>query len=326
VVVTEPPGALTLPIVYRDFLPSGYSGTVPVGYAVHPDFQQYNPGLCKGLLEPTLDAQNKPVLKNGKACDANKTWMTSADSFKQWYRDGLKDGASLLVNQRIDDTLTLTKVDGSYVFDSNNAPYTEGKFFPIETKGFGIETGMKDGASADRNFHFTSEFKYWFTFKAGSDPTLEFRGDDDVWVFINNKLAVDLGGVHGAQGDSVKLDAAKALELGLTDGGMYEITVFQAERHTSASNYKLTLRGFERARTECESVCGDGIKTRSEACDDGTAKNTGGYGKCKSDCTLGPRCGDGVLQADQGEQCDDGNLVNGDTCSSTCQATSVGPK
>ena len=325
VVVTEPPGALTLPIVYRDFLPNGYGGTIPAGYAAHPDFQQYNPGLCKGLLEPTLDAQNKPVLKNGKACDAGKTWMTTADSFKQWYRDGLTDAASLLVNKRIDDTLTLPNIDGSYVFDSNNAPYTEGKFFPIDTKGFGIETGMKDGSNADRNFHFTSEFKYWFTYKAGTDPTLEFRGDDDVWVFINNKLAVDLGGVHGASGDSVKLDAAKATELGLTDGGMYEITVFQAERHTSASNYKLTLRGFERARTECASVCGDGVKTSSEACDDGAAKNTGGYGKCKSDCTLGPRCGDGVLQADQGEDCDDGNLVNGDTCSSSCKVSS-GPK
>ena len=115
------------------------------------------------------------------------------------------------------------------------------------------------------------------------------------------------------------LDAANATKLGLVDGGMYEITVFQAERHTTASNYKLTLRGFERARTECTSVCGDGIKTRTEACDDGSAKNTGGYGKCNADCTLGPRCGDGILQADQGEQCDDGNLVNGDGCSATCK-------
>ena len=180
---------------------------------------------------------------------------------------------------------------------------------------------MRDSSSVERNFHFTSEFKYWFTYAAATDPTLEFRGDDDVWVFINNRLAVDLGGVHGALSGVVTLNAATATTLGLVDGGMYEITVFQAERHTTASNYKLTLRGFERARTECKSVCGDGIKTRTEACDDGKAKNTGGYGKCNADCTLGPRCGDGILQADQGEQCDDGNLVNGDGCSSTCKKT-----
>jgi fibro-slime domain-containing protein len=327
VVVAEPPDALVLPIVYRDVLPDGYGGTIPNGYATHPDFQQYNPGLCKGLIENALDAQNKPVLKDGHACDANKTWITSADSFEQWYRDGLKNGAKKLVNERIDATLKLTKRnDGSYVFDSNEAPYSEGKFFPLESSGFGIESGMTDHDGVEHNFHFTSEFKYWFTFKAGSNPTLEFRGDDDVWVFINNKLVVDLGGVHGAEAGSVTLDATTASGLGLVDGGMYEITVFQAERHTSASNYKLTLRGFEHARTSCESVCGDGIKTRTEACDDGKANNTGGYGKCNADCTLGARCGDGVVQGDQGEQCDDGNLVDGDGCSPTCKNTSVNPK
>ena len=51
-----------------------------------------------------------------------------------------------------------------------------------------------------------------------------------------------------------------------------------------------------------------------------------GYGKCAADCTLGPRCGDGVVQADQGEQCDDGNLVDGDGCSASCKITSSGPK
>ena len=50
-------------------------------------------------------------------------------------------------------------------------------------------------------------------------------------------------------------------------------------------------------------VCGDGVVTEEEECDDGV--NSGEYGQCGPDCQLGPRCGDGVIQA-QYEECDDG--------------------
>jgi cysteine-rich repeat protein len=39
---------------------------------------------------------------------------------------------------------------------------------------------------------------------------------------------------------------------------------------------------------------------------------------------LGPRCGDHIVQADQGEQCDDGNTISGDGCSSRCQNENPG--
>jgi len=95
--------------------------------------------------------------------------------------------------------------------------------------------------------------------------------------------------------------------------------VFQAERHTAYSPYKLTLTGFQRVRSVCKSVCGDGVVTSDERCDDGT--NDGSYGACGPDClTLGPHCGDGLVQAAQGEQCDDGNREPGDGCDNGCQA------
>jgi hypothetical protein len=63
--------------------------------------------------------------------------------------------------------------------------------------------------------------------------------------------------------------------------------------------------------------CGDGERNGAEQCDLGTAQNTGAYGGCKTDCTRAPFCGDKVVQADQGEACDDGPTGSMD-CSTTC--------
>ena len=65
-------------------------------------------------------------------------------------------------------------------------------------------------------------------------------------------------------------------------------------------------------------VCGNGILEPGEQCDDGNLVNGDG---CSSTCTIEtppppPVCGNGIVEA--GEQCDDGNLINGDGCSCTC--------
>jgi len=73
--------------------------------------------------------------------------------------------------------------------------------------------------------------------------------------------------------------------------------------------------------SQCEGVCGDGVRTNDEECDDGVEnapEGSSAYGACRFDCTRGPVCGDGVVQ-EPDEECDDGNFVNGDGCSSACQ-------
>ena len=62
-----------------------------------------------------------------------------------------------------------------------------------------------------------------------------FRGDDDVFVYINGQLVIDLGGVHGAIEQVVELN-----RLNLTDGETYDLKFFFAERHRTQSNFKIT--------------------------------------------------------------------------------------
>ncbi len=152
------------------------------------------------------------------------------------------------------------------------------------------------------NFSFTSEVQYWFRYEADTDARLDFTGDDDVWVFINGRLAVDLGGIHVPMDGTVTINAQSAAEFGLTPGNVYKIVVFQAERKRDGSSFRLTLSGFEAAPSDCTAVCGDAILSFGEECDDGA--NDGGYNECDMGCKLGAFCGDSIVQPE--EQCDDG--------------------
>lgn len=197
-------------------------GTVRDFPQSHPDFETFmGDEIVTGIVAPMLDEDGKPV-----HAAAGPTSQTSGpDWFREWYRD-VPD-----TNQAFRVELPLSSVGGgTFRFDDD-------AFFPIDGRGFGNE-------GHPHNYHFTTEIRTSFVYRGGE--VLTFTGDDDLWIFVDGKLALDLGGLHSPHSGTLDFDA-KAAALGLTPGETYAMTIFHAERHTTASNFRIetTIDCFE---------------------------------------------------------------------------------
>jgi fibro-slime domain-containing protein len=248
------PSTISLTGSVRDFKEKTVAGG-------HPDFENRPVGgfgHYMGNIAQRLDSDKKPVFVGGgrkvssnwrdsssrnihpssfkpEAGDvpgaytglADSGGITSAASFAQWYRD--VPG----VNMSRDLSITLVRQPNSklYVFDDRADPFftARGGFFPINDDLFG------NSPNGVKNFHFTYEISTEFVYLPGEGQTFKFIGDDDVWVFINDQLVIDLGGVHSAVNQIVHLDRLTHLRPNQRN----TLRIFQAERHRTQSNFRI---------------------------------------------------------------------------------------
>jgi fibro-slime domain-containing protein len=197
----------TLTGTVRDFTP----GTLMPGSS-NPDFQAGIGGLQTGMVASTLTGNAPTPLLFGAPY-----YVESEASFAEWF------GAAA-PSKQLDITLTETAPDSGIYSYSNNA------FFPINGELLG------NYGNTNRNYHFTYQIAATFGYKPGTGQTFTFTGDDDVWVFFDKQLGIDLGGVHGALSQTVNLDTL--FGPGKAEGN-YAFDFYFAERHTTQSNLRI---------------------------------------------------------------------------------------
>ncbi len=250
----QAPASLNLKVKLRDLPESPLPN-------FHPDFNTYNVFgtvagyvdaniLTTGIVDTTVfkNDNRNPKLVSAFNPGGERTFTDNPPGPTPYFDQWFNDDPSTDKNRPFLADLVFNNIGTPEVplYEFNDQT-----FFPMDPLASGGQWqnlpgktlapfGITPGSNPPHNFGFTMELHSEFTYLAGTNQVFNFTGDDDVWVFVNGKLIIDLGGVHSAASKSFTLDAATASAYGLVDYGKYMLDFFFAERHETESTCKIT--------------------------------------------------------------------------------------
>lgn len=196
----------------------------------------YQPDTEATVPVTDVNGQQREVPLYGMAVDTYKSIVLTADGDKYTFKAGYK----ISDEKQYPEDVKFDKSNGTISNgggDTNNLGFYPLEGLGYEQKGLLKNTSFTDGEH--RNGSFTLRGESQFVYNEGANLYFTFTGDDDVYMYINGVLALDLGGAHGRNTKKVQLDKLDKDTYKLKDGEVATFTFFYMERCSDASTFAI---------------------------------------------------------------------------------------
>ena len=188
------------------------------------DYNKYRgpSDLSLGIMQKRLGEDSYPIVDKGKKESSSYLFSTKEGTGKEFYSD-----ANYLFKQDADGYYEYDSTKNFAQFNKNTKEFTvykvpgsskdpidlqqgskHGSFFPFNTLGDHKYWGIPQISEKSPDFHFGMTMSAKFIQpKDGkinsNNMVFEFSGDDDVWVYIDGVLVLDIGGIHNSVSGSI---------------------------------------------------------------------------------------------------------------------------